>query len=190
MKADSLCRMRVAKVSSSKMSCPATKSPSGYFWIRSVASFSASTATSMPVENVLSAGSPSQAAYRTYLSSACWVRLSSSCTSAMPLKLPESMTATEQKTTPLKCPGNMRSSVSSAWRPRPPYPPTKSTATGESTSIFDGTASARRGWRARQLGLSFAPRADRPARCRDGGWRRPRWRSAAGSRSTRSRGCP
>ena len=48
------------------------------------------------------------------------VRFSSSWTSPMPLKLPESTTATEQNTTPLKCPGNMRSSVSSAWRPRPP----------------------------------------------------------------------
>jgi hypothetical protein len=59
MNADSLCRRRVAKVSSSKMSCPATKRPLGYFSISAVASFSASTATSMPVENLLSAGSPS-----------------------------------------------------------------------------------------------------------------------------------
>ena len=85
-----------------------------------VASFCASTATSMPVEKLLSAGRPSQFAYCTYLSSACCVRLSSSCTSAIPLKFPESITATEQNTTPLKCPGNIRRSVRSAWRPRPP----------------------------------------------------------------------
>ena len=86
----------------------------------SVAIVSASTATSMPVENVLSAGMPSHAAYCTYLSSAYFVRRSSSCTSPMPLNTPESITATEQKTTPLKCPGNIRRSVRSACRPRPP----------------------------------------------------------------------
>ena len=79
-----------------------------------------STATSIPVANALSAGSPSVAAMRTYLSSCSRVRASSSWTSSTPLKLPESMMAMEQKTTPLKCPGNMRISVIRAWRPSPP----------------------------------------------------------------------
>ena len=49
-----------------------------------------------------------------------FVRSMSASTSSSPLNAPVSTTAMLTKTTPLKCPGNIRRHVSSAWRPSPP----------------------------------------------------------------------